>query len=995
MRKILGLDLGTTSVGWALLNESENGFQGIVDMGVRIFQEVTEGASKKLKNKERQEKRSARRQIERKARRKVKVAGVLKRAGFIPFTQAEYEKWEEWNRNYNIGDPHDLRLKALDQQISKEEFGKIMIHLSQRRGFKSNRKAETQDDDDGIVKASIKEHSEAMLSAGHRTIGEFIQSQPLKRGRYLDRSMFHEEFEKIWKSQSKHDPQAYTEELKSELWHALFFQRPLKVQTHLIGKCDLEPLRKRCQKSSLKFQEFRILCNLANLQIIDPIEGDSHPLTQEEKNSLFTALNKKEKLTWTQVRKILGIHKNELINLQEGGAKNLQGNQTAHNIIKAIGEVKWDSLSIEDQDRLVTEINNIESIDSLLNRLLEGWTLERPIAEKLLQVKLETGNGNYSNKAITAILPYLKEGKNLWQAKVEAGYEDSQELGDATFVPQPEDIRNPVVMKVIHETRKVVNAIIREYGKPDVIRIEMARDLKQSQDDRRKYQQAINKNNLQNEKTKKILCEEFKEFAHTSPTREDIVKYRLWEECKLVCPYSGQAISKSSLFSGAFEVEHIIPYSLSFDNSYGNKTLCHRDWNQRKGNQTPFQAFGKSEDWLKMLQRIGSSSMSFGKKMRFKSKDSNDFDKQSTRQLNDTRYASKAVASLLKSIGVQIQVSQGRLTHAIRHKWRLNRLLADNNTKNRDDHRHHALDALITALVSPKLLQKISHLSQNLRGASLHERIFELPMPWSGFVNETNEKIHSIIVSHAPQNKITGAIHKEAAYGKRSDGTLAIRKSLNPEDQSFISISEISMIRDAEVSKLINQRLENFGFESSSKDKKKLGEIIKEALSTPIFHKDGKTQIKKVRLQLNKSEDSLLPIIVRGKPLKFHALRNNHHVEIFSDNDGNWKGSVITAYEALTRVKKKGNPYARHMENHSFVMTLAKQEIIEVEETEGLKYYRLKKFDVNGNLTFQLVHSASDQKNHHILRKSISTLSQIKPKKILINPIGKIGIQND
>lgn len=138
-----------------------------------------------------------------------------------------------------------------------------------------------------------------------------------------------------------------------------------------------------------------------------------------------------------------------------------------------------------------------------------------------------------------------------------------------------------------------------------------------------------------------------------------------------------------------------------------------------------------------------------------------------------------------------------------------------------------------------------------------------------------------------------------------------------------------------------------------------------------------------------------LIIIVRGKPLKFHVLRNNHHVEIFSDNDGNWKGSVITAYEALTRVKKKGNPYARHMENYSFVMTLAKQEIIEVEEAKGLKYYRLKNFDVNGKLTFQLVHSANDQKNHHILRKNISTLSQISPKKILINPIGKIESQND
>ena len=257
------IDLGTTSVGWALIEEDDKSPKGIVDMGVRIFQSVTEGKANTLKNQKRRKHRLARRQIDRKARRKVKVAGVLKRAGFIPYTQAEPEDWEKWNRNCNIGDPHDLRVKALDERITKQEFGKVMIHLAQRRGFKSNRKAQAKDDDLGVVKASIKEHSEAMKAEGYRTIGAYIQAQPLKRGRYLERSMFYDEFEVLWTTQSKYDPTAFTEELKAELWDAIFFQRPPKSQKHLIGKCELEPTRNRCDKSSLAFQEFRTLC--ANL----------------------------------------------------------------------------------------------------------------------------------------------------------------------------------------------------------------------------------------------------------------------------------------------------------------------------------------------------------------------------------------------------------------------------------------------------------------------------------------------------------------------------------------------------------------------------------------------------------------------------------------------------------------------------------------------------------------------------------------------------------
>ena len=562
---------------------------------------------------------------------------------------------------------------------------------------------------------------------------------------------------------------------------------------------------------------------------------------------------------------------------------------------------------------------------------------------------------------------------------------------------QPEDIRNPVVMKVIHETRKVVNAVIRKYGKPYEIRIEMARDLKESEGKRIEYQIAINKNKKINEDAEETLVKEFKEFSRTSPTRDDIVKYRLWEECGEVCPYSGQKIDSSELFGNKFQVEHIIPYSVSFDNSYGNKTICHVDWNKRKTSRTPYLAFGQSDEWSSMLERVNKSKMAFGKRMRFKSKNE-EFDNFSTRQLNDTRYACKAVAKLVGSLGVKVGVSQGKITHAVRHQWGLNRLLNNENLKNRDDHRHHALDALITALISPSLFKRITHISQSLGDASLSSHLFKLPMPWKGFVNEVQSKLLNIIVSHAPHNKIAGAFHEDTAYGKRKDGTLTLRKSLNPEDRDFITTANIKkeQIRDEAVRSILEQRLDSFGFYSLDGDNKKQKECLSQALAAPLLHKDGKTPIKKVRLELNKSESSLVPILVNGKEMKYHFKGNNHHVEIFEDSKGEWNGRIISNYEAMQRVKEGKSPYDRSKEGHKFVMTLAKHEMVEITSKDKKEYYRLQLMrsdDGRIRLAQHFTALAKDTKNSFM--PPIRKFGKLKPRKISVSPIGEITVKND
>jgi CRISPR-associated endonuclease Csn1 len=976
MTKVLGIDLGTSSIGWSLINEENKIPTSIIDMGVRIFPEVTDAKTKTPKNQERRLKRGLRRQTNRKSRRRKKVASVLKRFGLLSCTQNNHQEWRDWN--FKMGCPYEIRKKALVEKISKEEFAKVMVHFSKRRGFKSNRKV--AGGEDGVVKSAISEIRQKMESSGFKTVGEFLFNQEIKRGKYLHRDMFEDEFNQIWAKQSSYDSLTYNDKLKEEIWDSIFFQRPLKIQKHLIGNCSLEQNRKRCPKAYLAFQEFRILSELSNLEIKDPITGDHEPLSSDQKERIFQLLNYTEKLTWKKVRKELGLHDGETINLEETGVKHLQGNKTAHQLIKIIGKEFWSSLSQAQKEQLITDLATIELEKSLENRLTDHWKIQQDAIQSLVKVRLEDGYGNYSHKALNKLLPWLKEGKNLSEAKNRAGYQEHEKEEFLNALPLPENLRNPVVMKALHEVRKVINAIIRTHGKPDIVRIEMARDLKQSKKDRDQYLKIVRAREKENEKISSLLRED-PEFSLVKPTRDDRIKYQLWEECGMICPYSGQSISKTMLFGGGIEIEHIIPFSISLDDSIGNKTLCTTALNREKGNKTPYQAFGKQAEWADMLQRVRSSRMSFGKKKRFETKEVN-FDNFSSRQLNDTRYICKEVSKYVKKLGVRVDVGRGQLTHAIRHQWGLNRLLSTENQKNRDDHRHHAIDALITAIISPKMMQEVSRISQRLHGASLSDRLFILPKPWATFDKDLKQKVFGIIVSHAEDNRISGAFHEDTAYGKRKDGTLSYRKSIE-----VLNIKECQdKIRDPAIKTIILNQISKYNGD------------IKKALAEPVFHKDGKTPIKKVRLETRKEDHSLFEVHQDGEPLKYHLLGNNHHLEVFEDNNGKWIPKIISTYEAAKRARiKKENIYSKDFKGNKFIMTLSSNQMLEISNETNVEYYRVQNISVSagGRVLLKRHYSADIKDSSSTIDKTVNALKKLNFRKITIDPIGRVQSRND
>lgn len=471
----LGIDMGTNSIGWALVKHDDNQQpSGLIACGTRIFQEAVDAKSRIPKNQARRAARSVRRLVARRKMRLNNVINLLLKSGLLPINADEREKLFADNKSF---DPYQLRKKALDNKLTPYEFGRVLYHLAHRRGFQSNRKVSSKDD--GTVKSSISSLYQEINNSGCRTLGEYLASQPQKRNRYTDRSMYQDEFDLVWQEQQKHYPDLLNQVLKVSLHKAIFFQRLLKIQKYLVGKCTFEPSRKRVAWALIEAQRYRILSDLNNLAIKNPITREYRTLTDSERRKLIELLERQKTLSWNKARTALGLHEGEIFNLEEGEKKELIGNRTAF-ALRSILKKQWDEMRQARQNDLITDMLTIDNEQGFLNRIMSHWGFDSETAEKLATTELEPGYARLSLKAIRKILPHLEQGMTYDKACNAAGYNHSV-FNQQTAVDKleaPPYLRNPVVQKALYETRKVVNTIIHRYGKPAAIRVEMARDMK-------------------------------------------------------------------------------------------------------------------------------------------------------------------------------------------------------------------------------------------------------------------------------------------------------------------------------------------------------------------------------------------------------------------------------------------------------------------------------------------------------------------------------------
>lgn len=988
----LGLDIGSNSIGWALLDtEGEK----VVDCGVRIF---PEGVDRNTKGAEiskcanRREARLARRNRWRKAMRKDKLVRLLQRNDLLP--KCDIEILELMNIN-----PYSLRAKGLKEKLSRHEIGRAIFHLNQRRGFWSNRKSTTKSED-SIVKKKATELDNKIQESNCKTLGEYLASldrdENRIRGWYTFRSMYEYEFDKLWEKQIEFYDDLTTE-LGAEIKNTIFFQRPLKPCDELIGDCECEQGQKHCPKASYYARRFRILQDINNLRIHNP-DGTEQELTNDQRQFILDELWSKKEVKFSALRKKLDLLETQLFNLEEGSADKkepkLKGDEFNAQL-KSILKKQFAELSTAD----ILEINEIIidnnfSDEKVIEILTNQHSFSSEQAEKAADISLPSKYANHSVLALQKLLPYMEKGMLVHQAK-EVVYGKPESIKDnvksVSKLPSPEDLRNPIVNRALVEMRKVVNTILREYGKPCSIYVEMARDIKSSKEQR-------DKNRLQqwkNEQANKEARDELIKMRINKPSRDDIIKYKLWQECGKVCPYTGKPISQNALFGEhpEFQIEHIIPYSRSLDDSYMNKTLCWVHENIDKGNKTPYEYYAESkpEQFEKIQQRI--AVLPYAKRKRFWQKEV-ELDSFVQRQLNDTRYINKKTVEYLKMLGVTVMGTRGQATSELRHQWGLNNILdyTGAGLKNRDDHRHHAVDAAVTAVTRNKHL----HALAGSKYVAAGERGLELDPPWEKFREQLEEKVNQINVSHRVSRKVSGQLHEETSYGltgiKDSKGQdiFVYKKPLEA-----LTIAMVNKIVDPVVKQMIINRLSEFGV-----DPEKKGSIPKEVWKEPLYMKSKKGKgplIKKVRIR-DVFNNMIFINDENGKPYRAVAPGNNHHIEIFEYEDKKRQvkrdAKVVTLYEAISRLRKKEPVICRdYGDNKKFICSLAQNEMVMLADKDGdMDLYRVQKMNINKQIYFRHHTAANIDNDSQLIRKQATLFNG---DKVTVDPIGRIFPAND
>ena len=406
-------------------------------------------------------------------------------------------------------------------------------------------------------------------------------------------------------------------------------------------------------------------------------------------------------------------------------------------IIKAYSNDIWKKFkdNIELLDELALYCTNYKINEDILNKIKESENIEN-IFEDIHFIELLPNFKDHlmlSTDLIKKLIPLMLEGNTYDKAMNILGYNHSDINGDKEkkdlLVPicVDENITNQRVIRSLTQTRKVINSIIKKYGMPKIINIETARELAKSRQERNE----IAKNNVEkqaeNEKIKNQLVELGLFVSTDKISSTDLLKYKLWKEQNEFCGYSMKKISIEDLFgNNIVQIDHILPYSRTYNDNYLNKTLVYTKENQEKGNRTPYEWFGKTQKWDEYEAYINNLTISQKKKDNYLLKKL-DFDTEREmrdQNLNDTKYISKELSSLIKAyLNVEkVNMYPGAITSKLRARWGFNRLthsyisktyrlpedMKKDINKDRDNHLHHAMDALVIASITPSLQQKIT-----------------------------------------------------------------------------------------------------------------------------------------------------------------------------------------------------------------------------------------------------------------------------------------------
>ena len=1006
MNYVLGLDVGITSCGWAVLElNHEDEPVRIVDLNSRIFDKAEAGNGDSLAAPRRMA-RGIRRLTRRRKFRLHRVRGFLVRHHILT-----KEEIENLYTNPHKTDIYELRYRVLTEKVSPSDWARLLIFFAKHRGFQSNRKNE-KSGEDGLMLAAIGENKKILEN--YRSVGDMLYSDEKfkdckrnKGGTYrftVSRSMLKEEVQILFKKQRELGQTFAGEDLEDEYLSIFSAQRNFDEGPganspyagdqieKMIGDCTFEdgengrPLQKRAPKASYAFMAFNLWQKINHIRVNS--KGIQRSLETEEKNKIADLAWTKENITYHDLRQITGLDEETrfsevtypLDSTTEEAEKKVKFSwvKPYHAMRRALDKVEKNyirKLSREEIDAIAYAFTVYKNDKKIRTALTEKGIKENVADVLITHLDGFSKFGHLSEYACYKLLPFLEKGEEYYKACDSAGLIESP-------ARKIKDITNPVVKRAVTQTMKVIKAVQRKYGNPVEVHIELARELARSFKDRAAMDHRMKENYAKNEKIKERLS---KEFHIMNPTGQDIVKWKLYEQQQGCCAYSQKPFDVDRLLhDGNYaEVDHILPYSRSFDDTYRNKVLVLEKENRDKGNRTPMEYLAdkpeRKEKFIAWIKTVIKDSKKREHLLRVKyGRDEEAEWKQ--RHLQDTQYISRFLYNYLRNTlklapgytdrKRRIIPVNGAVTGYIRKRLDIRKIRENGDL-------HHAVDAVVIAVTTQGMIQKVTRYSQirenpklidKKTGEVLTAKEFHnkdnFPEPWPRFrqelevrVSEDPEEairrlrlpayenvgeIKKPFVSRMPRRKVRGAAHEETVRsGKlREDGYTILKTDLsklkleNGEIKGYYRPESDRLLYEA-----LKKRLEAFGGKGEEAFKKPFYKPKADGTPGPL--------VKKVKI-IEKS--SLNVPVHKGKGVAYNDMMVR--IDIFGVNEkGKNAYYFVPVYVSDTVkkelpcrgvVKRKSYENWKIMDDKDFLFSLYHNDMIHVVSKKPLSFTAAK-----------------------------------------------------
>lgn len=758
-------------------------------------------------------------------------------------------------------------------------------------------------------------------------------------------------------------------------------------------------------KSSPLFQLCRIYEAVNNIRLTRP-DGSPRDIIPEERAKIVAHLQSSASLSFAALKKLL--KEKALIADQLTTKSGLKGNSTRvalasalqpypqyHHLLDMELETRMMTVQLTDEEtgevterevavvtdsyvrqplcRLWHILYSIEERDAMRRALItqlgmKEEDLDGGLLDQLYRLDfVKPGYGNKSAKFICKLLPQLQQGLGYSEACAAVGYRHSnsptsEEITERTLLEkipllQRNELRQPLVEKILNQMINLVNALKAEYG-VDEVRVELARELKMSREERERM-------TIQNDKRKEANDEVAEKIQKCGlyPTKSRIRKYRLWEEAGRQCLYCGQSIEEEQCLNGDdMEVEHIIPKSVLYDDSYGNKTCACRRCNKEKGNRTALEyirAKGWEAEYMDRInERLKEKKISYSKHQRLrwlKEDIPSDF---LERQLRLTQYISRQAMAILQQGIRRVSASEGGVTARLRSLWGYDDILHTLNLdrydsmgetervsregetteklrikdwSKRKDHRHHAIDALVVASTRQGYIQRLNRVSSESEREAMSGEIemqkvtktdkLSLLERWLTqrphlSVRAVSDKVAEILISYRPGKRVVtrgrNIYRKKTADGREvtcvQRGVLVPRgelmeaslygKILSQGRERIVKRYPLHTLKGEVVDPRLRELIAEYNQEITSKVKAKGAPLYLDAAE--------KQEVRSVRCYVDKpSVAKAIPIRFDecGRAITFVQSGNNHHLALYRTPKGKLVGSIVTFWDAVDRAR--------------------------------------------------------------------------------------------